>query len=210
MFVQFVVKALSGSKPLSAFHFIVIISVITTYSQLIEEKFKDLYIQQLLLSKCDETREKVAKINSQRIPDNAKLYQYPSLNGKELLDKILADNSGKTIYIDVWATWCSPCKQQIPHSLKMQEIFKEVEFVYLCCESGEEAWHNVIRQYQINGTHVLLNQEQFEYLKAKFSIAGVPHYILIDENGTVNFNDYPGCKTEQVIENRLMNLKAKE
>lgn len=185
-------------------------SVITTYAELIEESFKDPYIKQILLSKCDETREKVAMINNQQIPEKAKLNQYASLSGEDLLDKILTDKKGKTIYIDIWATWCSPCKRQIPHSLKMQEMFKKVEFVYLCCQSEEETWHNVIKQYQICGTHILLNELQFDYLKAKFLITGVPHYILIDKNGKIDFNGYPGCKADQVIETKLKNLTVKK
>lgn len=183
-------------------------SVITTYAELIEESFKDPYIKQILLSKCDETREKIAKINNQQIPEKAKLNQYTSLSGEDLLNKILTDNKGNIIYIDVWATWCSPCKKQIVHSVKMQEMFKEVEFVYLCCQSEEETWHNVIKQYQINGTHILLNKNQYDYLKEKFSIIDVPHYILIDQKGKIYFNKYPGCKTDQVIETKLRNMIA--
>lgn len=183
-------------------------SVITSYSNLIESSFKDAYVKQLLLSKCDETREKVALIKSQKIPKNAKLNQYTELTGEEMFNKILSDKKGNTIYIDIWATWCSPCKRQLPHSIKMQEMFQDVEFVYLCCQSKEETWENVIKQYQINGTHILLTEEQFDYMKEKFSITGVPHYILIDKNGNIDFNDYPGCKTEKVIETKLKNLIA--
>lgn len=183
-------------------------SVITSYSKLIETHFNDPYIRQLLLSKCDETREKITRINKQKIPKNAKLNQFKSLSGKELINKILSDNKGKTIYIDIWATWCSPCKRQLPHSIKMQEMFNDVEFYYLCSQSNEDTWHNVIKQYQISGTHILLTEEQFDYMKGEFEIEGVPHYILIDKNGKIDFNDYPGCKTDEVIEAKLKRLKT--
>ncbi len=181
-------------------------SVITSYSNLIETHFKDPYVRQLLLSKCDETRAKVAKINKQKMPKDATVNQFESLTGNKLLNNILSENKDKIIYIDIWATWCSPCKRQLPHSVKMQEMFPDVSFVYLCCQSDENSWHNVIKQYQINGTHILLTEDQFDYMKEKFSISGVPHYILIDKNGNVCFNSYPGCKTEKVIEAKLKNL----
>lgn len=184
--------------------------VVTSYSNAIDSSFKDPYVKQLLISKCHETREKVALINNHKIPKNAKLNQYPKLIGEEVFNKIMTDKKGKTIYIDIWATWCSPCKRQLPHSIKMQEMFQDVEFVYLCCQSKEETWENVIKQYQINGTHILLTEEQFDYMKEKFTIAGVPHYILIDKNGNIEFNDYPGCKTEEVIETKLKTLIAKK
>lgn len=183
--------------------------VITSYSIAIDSSFKDPYVKRLLLSKCHDTREKVALINNQKIPKNAKLSQYAELTGKDLFNNILTDKKGKPIYIDIWATWCSPCKRQLPHSIKMQEMFHEIEFVYLCCQSKEETWHNVIKQYQINGTHILLTEEQFDYMKEKFTITGVPHYILIDKEGNIEFNDYPGCKTEEVIETKLKSLTTK-
>jgi len=181
-------------------------SVINSYSVLIEENFKDPYIKQLLLSKCDETRKKVAKIRKQKIPVGAQLNYEASLSGKDIMKKMLDDNAGKIIYIDFWATWCSPCKRQIPHSLKLQELYTDVEFVYVCCQSEKDTWKNVIKQYQINGSHILITKEQFEFFENKFSITGVPHYVLIDKKGEIYFNDYPGCKTEQVIEEKLKNL----
>lgn len=180
--------------------------VITTYSTLIEENFKEPYIRQLLLTKCDETSEKVAGIRNLKIPKKAKLNQYDSLSGSDLLEKIMKDNQGKFVYIDIWATWCSPCKRQIPHSIQMQERYPEVEFIYLCCRSAKDTWHNVIKQYQLNGTHILLTDEQYEFLYEHFSLSGVPHYILINKEGKVVFNDNPGCKTEQVLEIKLEQL----
>ena len=183
-------------------------SVITSYSKMIESSFNAPYIKQLLLSKCDETREKVLLGNKQKMPKNAKLSKYTSLTGVELFNKILTDKKGNVIYIDIWSTWCSPCKRQLPHSVKMQEMYRDVEFVYLCSQSREETWKSVIRQYQINGTHILLTEGQFDYMKKEFSITGVPHYILIDKNGRVDFNNYPGCKTEEVIETKLKDLTS--
>jgi thiol-disulfide isomerase/thioredoxin len=185
------------------------LSVISTYTDLIENKINDPYIKQLLLSKCNSTALKIAEVKKLPIPETSTLCQYDTLSGEGLLNKILKNSNGKAIYIDIWATWCSPCKRQIPHSVKLQNEYQDVDFYYLCCRSNEKTWKKVIRQYQIPGTHILINDKQYEYLKNKFSITEVPHYILYDKTGNIYFNDYPGCKTEIVMENKLKVLVEK-
>lgn len=176
-------------------------SMISTYSEIIRAKFNEPYVRQLLLALCNKTSKKVEKITNQPIPHDAKLRQFDSLSGEELFEKILEENLGDVIYIDIWATWCSPCKQQIPHSIRMHEMLKDknISFVYLCSHSEKEIWKNVIKQYQIKGNHILLNDKQYEYIKDKFSISGIPHYILIDKNGTIFNPDAPRPDSEQII-----------
>ena len=176
-------------------------SMISTYSEIIKKKFNEPYVRQLLLAMCNKTSKKVEKITNQTIPHDAKLSQYNSISGEQLFDKILDENKGKVIYIDIWATWCSPCKQQIPHSMRMHEMLndKNVSFVYFCCSSEKETWKNVIKQYQIKGSHILLNDKQYEYLKNKFSISGLPRYILIDKTGNIINPDAPRPDSEQIM-----------
>ena len=187
------------------------LEMLKSYSKIIEERFKDPYIKQLLLAMCNKTSEKVEKITYLTIPAEAKLNQYDSISGVDLFDKIVEQNKGNVIYIDIWATWCSPCKQQIPHSLRMHEMLKSkhVSFVYLCCSSEEETWKKVITQYQMKGEHILLNTEQYENLKTKFSISGIPRYILIDKAGNIINPDAPQPDSEEIFKviNNLINEK---
>jgi len=167
------------------------------------EKIKasiQLTMKQLLLSKLKATGQKVESISKQAIPDNAKLIHEQSLSGENLWDKILAENNGKVIYLDIWATWCSPCKKLIPHSQRMHEKLKDegISFAYLCGRSKRETWENVIREYQIEGTHVLLSREQYNYMINKFSISGIPHYILINQEGTIIDSDAPRPDSEKI------------
>lgn len=178
------------------------LSLIAQYSELIQEGFSDPYIRQLLLSMCNKISQKVEEIAQLAIPDEAKLNIYDSISGEELFNNILDANNGKVIYVDFWATWCSPCKQQIPHSLRIHEMLKDkdVVFMYLCCSSEQETWKKVIQQYQIKGDHILLNDNQYNYFKNKFSILGIPRYILIDKAGDIVDPDAPMPASEEILE----------
>ncbi len=176
-------------------------SLNSSYTELINKNFEDIYIRQLLLSAWKKNTNKDDKIKEKSIPEGAKLKKYNSLSGKDLLDRIIRENKGKVIYIDIWATWCSPCKRQIPHSIRLHEMLhgEKVSFVYLCCRSEEETWKNVIRLHQIKGDHILLNKEQNDYLKTKFSTSGIPRYLLIDKNGKIVSTDAPRPDSEEIL-----------
>lgn len=179
------------------------------YMDIIEKRFTDKYTKQLLLSYCDDALKTITKLETQKIPSKTTLDKYASLSGEELLNKILSERKGKTILIDMWATWCGPCKAAFPHTLELQAAFPDVEFVYLCTNSREENWDRVIRQYQLSGTNILLNDEQTQYIKERFSIPRTSHYLLIDKNGDVALNHQPGSNTMEVLETKLKEITKK-
>lgn len=170
-------------------------------SDLIQKTFTDKYILEILHSLLEKSCEKKPEIILQPIPVDAYLRKYDSLSGEQLYNKILEENKGKVIYIDIWATWCSPCKEQIPHSQRLHKMLKgkNVSFVYLCCQSEEKIWQNNIKQFQMTGNQILLNDKQFKYLQSKFSIDGIPRYILIDSSGKVIDDDAPRPNSEIII-----------
>ena len=123
--------------------------------------------------------------NSANKPNSANLNII--LDQDSLLSTILETHKNKVIYIDFWATWCSPCKAEFPNSQKLYQRFskKEVSFVYLCNRSTKESWQNMISKHNILGDHYLLTNKQFEILSSFFQIAGIPHYVLINKNGEI-------------------------
>ncbi len=183
-------------------------SEINLYTRLINEKFKENYIRQLLLSMCKQINQEVDKNENLTIPQNAILTKYESNSGEEIFSKIIENNKGKVIYIDIWATWCSPCIKLFNHSQKMHEMFnnENIAFVYLCCRSSEENWKNVIKRHQVIGTHILLNQKQNDELQTMFSIDALPQFILIDSDGKIVNNHAPKPDTEEIIDeiNKLL------
>jgi len=94
---------------------------------------------------------------------------------------------GKLVYVDIWATWCSPCRNEMPASLKMRDYFagKNVAFVYICLESSKSNWEKTIKDMKIEGNHYLISKEQSKEFKKRYAIKGVPTFMLIGKDGTI-------------------------
>lgn len=108
-------------------------------------------------------------------------------DAKEIFNSILAKHKNKVLYIDCWATWCSPCRTEMPYSKKLMKTFEgqNVEFVFLCLDSEKDQWKTFLTELQIGGTHYFLNKAESSTLRNIFGISGVPHYLLLDKNGVI-------------------------
>ena len=147
---------------------------------------------------------------SKRSNDGVNLLTF-SITGDSLYRKILRKHKGKIIYIDFWATWCKPCKLEMPFSKKLLEIFKSEELimVFLCISSPESIWKETVNELRIRGDHYLLSKEQNIFFENKFGISTIPHYILIDNNGNI-INDNAQYPSDPDLLNKITELIRKK
>ena len=102
---------------------------------------------------------------------------------------------GKKIYIDVWATWCGPCKVEFAHNEALKKVLAEndIQIIYISTDGAnqEQTWKNDIKYYNLIGTHIHANSELAEDLRKLFPrneerpVFSIPWYILVDEQGNI-------------------------
>lgn len=102
-------------------------------------------------------------------------------------ENILNLYKGKVIYLDFWASWCRPCKNEMPHSLKMQQHFKgkDVVFVYMSSDRDANAWKNSVKQLKLTGENYLVSGKVWNEYNTLFNVRYIPRYILIDKEGKI-------------------------
>lgn len=95
--------------------------------------------------------------------------------------------SGKIIYIDFWASWCAPCRTEMPNAARLKEKLKteEIVFIYFGYNDKEKAWQKAREQLNIKGEHYLLNDQLIKEANALFGINGIPHYAIVDREGKI-------------------------
>ena len=108
--------------------------------------------------------------------------------GEQILRKIIEPWKGKMILIDVWGTWCGPCKEALKHSQELYERMKPYDmfFLYMANNSNEISWKNVINEYNVTGEnvgHVNLPADQQSAVEDFLKVNSYPSYFLIDREG---------------------------
>lgn len=111
-------------------------------------------------------------------------------DGEKILRKIIEPYKGKIILLDVWGTWCMPCRMALQQSKQEYESLKDYDLVYLYLanRSPEDAWKNVIKQYDVTGDNVVhynLPADQQSAVEQFVGVNGYPTYRLIDRNGNL-------------------------
>jgi len=97
-----------------------------------------------------------------------------------------------TIFIDVWATWCGPCKAEFEYKEALKNLLekKNIQTLYISIDREQDStkWKNMIKFYKLEGSHVLANKELEAELRKLYDQNGmiaIPWYILINSNGNV-------------------------
>ena len=115
---------------------------------------------------------------------SAPIWDLPLVGGDRLNS---ADLAGKIVVIDFWATWCPPCRAEIPDYVELQEAFgdKGVVFVGVSLDQGAGADAKVqkfIEEYRVNYPIVM---GDMEIVEAFGGIVSIPTTFLIDREGQI-------------------------
>jgi thiol-disulfide isomerase/thioredoxin len=150
--------------------------------------------------------------NAEEMPEaEARNHPIPALQDKEdasginlTLDSIdgkkisLSDYKGKVVLIDVWDTWCPPCKRGIPEFIELYKEYKDKGVVILGIAGGQhglDAVKQFAKEYGINYPVAMLSQAVLEQLG---DIRTIPTAFLLDRNHNM-VNKYVGYRAKSVF-----------
>ena len=127
-------------------------------------------------------------------------FKASDIDGKEWT---LEDFKGKYVYIDMWATWCGPCRREMPYLKALAEKFEGAEIIFLglSIDRDKAKWEEMVKGGTLTGVQLYLGA-QSAFQKA-YNVDGIPRFILLDKNGVIvndNMSNPSSAETMSVLD----------
>jgi thiol-disulfide isomerase/thioredoxin len=107
----------------------------------------------------------------------------------------LSDFKGKLVLLDIWATWCAPCKVEIPHLKKLEEDYKdksiEIVSISVDVEEAHDTWKKMVESEDLTGVQLYADNNFSSDFIMQYGINAIPRFILINTDGTIIDADAP-------------------
>ena len=168
-----------------------------------DEQFVNRVLQTMKHEDCKavvlEYQAEQQRIAQQLTSQESVFFQkYDDVAPENILQTILDKYKGKAVVIDIWATWCGPCRagHQAMKPMKEDMKGKNIQFVYITSPTSPlNTWQEMIKE--IDGDHYYLTKEQYSYILNKYESEGIPTYAIYDKNGnqTNKTIGFPGVET---------------
>ncbi|MCB0455685.1 MAG: TlpA family protein disulfide reductase [Aequorivita sp.] len=130
--------------------------------------------------------------------------QFLSENNVEIsFSEILQQYKGKTIFIDIWASWCKDCIVGMPKVQKLREENPEVVFLFLSLDKETESWKHGIEKYGVVGENYFIPVGWKGDFCSSIDLDWIPRYMIVNPEGEISL--YKAIETND--ENLLKALK---
>ncbi|MGB1042814.1 MAG: TlpA family protein disulfide reductase [Tenacibaculum sp.] len=126
----------------------------------------------------------------------------------------LDDFKGNYVYIDLWATWCNPCKKEIPDLKKLEKEYhgKNIEFVSISCDVQKQKalWQKTVKDLDLTGVQLITDNDFNTPFVRAYKANTIPRFILIDPEGKIVKNNAPKPSDSERIRALFNSLDLKD
>ena len=135
-------------------------------------------------------------------------------DGQEVFQKLILPYRGRVIYVDVWGTWCGPCREEMEHLPTLHEALNglPVTYMYLANNSPEELWQKSTVRYGLNHAdcvNLRLSNSQQQAVEHYLKVHGYPTYVIVAPDGTIVNNDAPRPSEVSSVRKTILKLIEK-
>ena len=139
--------------------------------------------------------------NLPKIGDPAINFSYPDIDSNIIS---LSDFKGSYVYVDVWATWCGPCKYEIPFLTELEKDYRDENIIFMSVsidvESKRQIWEDMITEKSMQGLQLISTDGWESSICQDYAINSIPRFMLFDPDGNVISLDAPRPSSDELRE----------
>lgn len=158
-------------------------------------------------------KEETMRMYAKKFPEGEKqAYKLPEGKATDIFRKMTDAHKGKFVLVDFWATTCGPCIHGIKQMQPLRDKYKgspDLAFVYITDTGGspEESYNKFISENDMGDNLFRLPEDEYNYLRQLFKFNGIPRYVMLDRDGNVVDDNFPGHNAEHEIQQLFSNKK---
>jgi thiol-disulfide isomerase/thioredoxin len=162
------------------------ISVSDNYLDIFNAECKNEIYKNAIAKKKNESNKEIC---SKGIDQLKPMDQKKSTDIKE----VIASNKGKIILLDFWASWCAPCRREMPFAQKLKQKFNnnKVAFIYISLDENPKDWLKASETEGLQRNNFLLMDADSSPFLKEYKVFGIPRYFLLNKDGKVISDDAP-------------------
>lgn len=127
-----------------------------------------------------------AQAQQKSFTDAALSEKFLSEDNSEIpFSEILKQYKGKTVFIDIWASWCKDCIAGMPKVQKLREENPDVVFLFLSLDKEVESWKHGIEKYKVQGENYFIPAGWKGVFCSSIGLDWIPRYMVVNSEGEI-------------------------
>nr|WP_315188567.1 TlpA disulfide reductase family protein [uncultured Flavobacterium sp.] len=106
-------------------------------------------------------------------------------NGQVPFKNIIKKHKGKTLVIEIWASWCGDCVKAMPKIKELQANNPDVDYAFISMDKTADKWKAGIEKHELKGEHYMANDQMKGVFGKAIDLDWIPRYIILDKTGKI-------------------------
>lgn len=119
--------------------------------------------------------------SAESLATNLKSLENTDVTFKEILSK----HTGKTVVIEVWASWCGDCVKAMPKLKELQANNPDVDYIFISMDKAQDKWKTGIEKHALQGDHYWATDGMKGVFGKAIDLDWIPRYIIVDKDGKI-------------------------